>query len=60
MEEIEIDIDNDNDANNYPNSSTLVLKTVLSCLEDSQPLVRKNILDFMITNLKPFSPILTK
>lgn len=35
MEEIEVDIDLDNDVNNYPNSSSLVLKTVLSCLEDT-------------------------
>jgi hypothetical protein len=59
MEELETDIDLDNDTNNYPNASSLIINTIISCLEDPNILVRKNILDFMITNIKPFSPILT-
>lgn len=58
FEEIEIGIDLDNDENNFPNMSTLVINTIISCLEDPNLLVKKEILDFMIANLKPTSPLL--
>lgn len=59
FEEIEVGIDLDNEENNFPNMSTLVISTIISCLEDTNNLVRKEILDFMISNLKPTSPLLT-
>ena len=53
LELIEADIDANSDFNNFPNKSTLVLNAILCCLEDPNNLVRRNILNFMISHIKP-------
>jgi hypothetical protein len=51
--DIEKNIDSDCDSNNYPNKSSLVLNVVITCLEDDEQLVKRNILDFLNTHMRP-------
>lgn len=36
----------------FPNKSSLILNTLIHCLEDENQLVKRNVLDFMYTHLK--------
>ncbi|EGR30936.1 n-terminal domain protein [Ichthyophthirius multifiliis] len=49
---IEEQINDNSWENNYPNKSTLIINTILSCLQDENQLVRRNILDLMCFHLK--------
>lgn len=54
MKHIEDNIDDDNDVNNYPNKSSLILNALICCIEDENNIfVKRNILDFMISHLRP-------
>ena len=56
--ELEADIDLDSDANNFPNVHTLVVNTLIICMQDEEITVKRNVLDFMIQNLKSSNPLL--
>lgn len=45
---IEDNINENTDEINFPNKSTLIINTILSCLEDEKQMVKRNILDFML------------
>lgn len=52
LEQIKDGINDDKQENNYPNENTLVLNALISCLEDSSPIVKRSALDFMYTHLR--------
>ncbi|EGR29985.1 n-terminal domain protein [Ichthyophthirius multifiliis] len=48
---LEKDIDENNLENNYPNKSTVVVNTILSCIEYENVIVKRNIIDFLQSHL---------
>lgn len=48
----EAGINNNDNETNYPNKSSLIVNSILACLEDENSLVQRNVLDFMYTHLK--------
>lgn len=44
---IEDSINENSDEINFPNKSSLIINTILQCLEDEKQMVKRNILDFM-------------
>ena len=44
--------------NNYPHHSSLIVSTLVSCLEDQSNVVRRMTLDFMFTHLRMKSDVL--
>ena len=51
-EVIESGLHESSNENNFPNKSTLVLNSLICCLEDENGLVKRNVLDFMISHFK--------
>ena len=52
MKDLENGIDDENLENNYPNLSSLVVNSILACLEDENSLVKRSMLDFLFSHLK--------
>lgn len=57
---IEEDINENNDEINFPNKSSLIINTILSCFEDDKPIVKRNILDLMHHHLRINHRILSR
>jgi hypothetical protein len=45
-------IDTNSVENNFPNLNTLVVNSLISCLEEDQPSIKRAVLDFMFTHLR--------
>ena len=60
MKYLEDQINEDINDNNYPNKSTLIINTILACLDDESSLVKRNILDLLCLHLKLNHEILEK
>lgn len=60
LEQIKDGINDNNQENNYPNENTLVLNALISCLEDSDPIVKRAALDFMYSHLRLKNRVLSE
>jgi hypothetical protein len=52
-------IDTPSTENNFPNLNTLVINSLISCLEEEQPTIKRAALDFMFSHLRIKSELLT-
>jgi hypothetical protein len=52
LKPLELNINENNYENNFPNKSSLIINSILTCLEDENILVRRNILDFLYQSLR--------
>jgi hypothetical protein len=52
ISQIKEGIDTPSIENNYPNLNTLVINSLISCLEEEQPTIKRAALDFMFTHLR--------
>ena len=48
------------DVNNFPNHNTLVVSSVIACLEDPSQFIKRAILDFMFSHLRLKSNVLSE
>lgn len=53
-------IDTNCTENNYPNLNTLVVNSLISCLEEDTPTIKRAALDFMFTHLRIKSELLNE